>query len=76
MAFRVQTFREAGLEAKWGHTCKGQPCISVRNPQSDLRHQRERWWVVTEQMWARAQEVGVNQAFDEHTIVGDVFSCR
>lgn len=32
LPYRVSTFRQAGLEAKWSKTRRGQPYIAVRNP--------------------------------------------
>ncbi len=69
----VATYRSAGLEAKWGKI-QGTPFIFLRSPSSKLKHQRETWWAVTDGMFKRAQQVGVLQAFDEHTLLGDIFS--
>jgi hypothetical protein len=74
LQYRVSTFRLAGIEAKWGRTRKHAPIILVRNPNASTKHQRETWWAVHRDMFERMQEVGVLQAFDEHTALGDLFS--
>ena len=74
MDYRVKTFRDAGLEAKWGKTRSGTPCVFARSPDAKSKHQRETWWMVDNAMWKRASVVGIRQAFEEHTLLGDVFS--
>ncbi len=66
--------REAGLEAKWGKTSKGTPIIFVRDPSAALKHQRDTWWVCSNDMWERMKKDGVKLGFDNHTLLGDVFS--
>lgn len=66
--------REAGLEAKWGKTRYGRPCLFVRDPQSKNKHQRETWWMVDAKMWDAMKKHGVKLAFDNHTLLGDIFS--
>ena len=46
----------------------------VRDPNSTLKNQRENWWRVTAPMFDRMKEVGVKKGFEEHTLLGDVFS--
>jgi hypothetical protein len=70
----VSTFRAAGLEAKWGKLHSGRPAIFVRNPKSELAHQRDKWWLLTGSMFDSMQNEGVVEAFDRHTILGDVFA--
>ena len=65
--YRVSTFREAGLEAKWSKTRSGQPYIVAR----DVCGQ---WYVVTNVMFERMNIVGVVEGFNEHTLLGDVLS--
>lgn len=70
MDYTVGTLREAGFEAKWGKTRKGAPILFARRPEADA------WWIVDGQMWARANEVGFAQAFEEFTALGDFFGLR
>lgn len=74
MAYQVKTFRDAGLEAKWGKLRSGAPAIFARDPSAKSKHQRESWWMVDNSMWQRAAKVGIKQAFEEHTLLGDFFS--
>ncbi len=74
MKYNVTTFRSAGLEAKWSRNSKGAPIIVVRNPASQREHQRTSWWFVDRSMWETAAKVGVVEAFDRHTLLGDVFA--
>jgi hypothetical protein len=71
---RVATYRDAGLDAKWGRIGTGLPVVFVRDPNATLPHQRNSWWMVTRQMFDRMQEVGVRQGFADATLLGDVFS--
>jgi len=74
MRYVVQTFKDAGLEARWGRTGSGAPMIFARNPKARLKHQRESWWAMDARFWKEAETVGVAQAFDQHTLLGDMFS--
>jgi hypothetical protein len=69
MEYKVGPIREAGLEAKWGKS-RGAPIILARKPKTST------WWYVDKSMWTRAQEVGIMQAFEEHTALGEYFSIR
>jgi len=40
MKLSVKTFRAEGMEARWGKTRKGAPCIFARDPQAKAKHQR------------------------------------
>jgi len=71
--YRVADIRAFGLEARWAKRRTGGPIIVARNPTAKTAHQREKWWVVDAQMWERAKQVGLVQAFDEHTVLGDIF---
>lgn len=73
MKYSVKQLRTAGLEAKWSKTRSGAPIIVARDPSAKLEHQRVKWWVVNASMWKRAAEVGIVQAFGEHTALGDFF---
>lgn len=72
--YSVKTFREAGLEAKWTKTRSGAPVIAVRNPKARLKHQRESWWIVDRPMWKTMERTNIQEGFDSHTILGDIFS--
>lgn len=83
LAYRVGTFREAGLEAKWGRTRQGAPIILVRDPNADHAHQRVNWWVCDRGMFEAMREDahslgddarGILQAFDGWTLLGNMFS--
>ena len=74
MKLSVKTMREAGLEAKWGRARNGAPCMFVRNPKAELKHQRESWWLLNKGMWEDMNKRGILQAFDQHTLLGDIFS--
>ncbi len=66
--YRVSTFREAGLEAKWSKTTAGQPYILARAVGT------KSWYVVASNMFERMKKVGVIEGFEEHTLLGDVLS--
>lgn len=66
--YRVSTFREAGLEAKWSKTRVGQPYIVARTVGA------KSWYIVTKDMFERMKIVGVAEGFEEHTLLGDVLS--
>ena len=74
MKLSVKTFRAVGLEARWTKTRNGAPCIVVRNPSAKHKHQKETWWMVDNAMWESAKKFGVMEAFDRHTLLGDIFS--
>lgn len=71
--YKVGTFRAAGLEARWGKH-SGTPFILLRNPNAKLEHQRKTWWTCDRTMFERMQKVGIVEAFDEHTLLGDIFA--
>jgi hypothetical protein len=72
LQYNVRTIRAAGLEARWTRTRTGAPIIAAR----ELHRVGKPWYVVDDRMWNRAHEVGVRQAFEEHTALGDFFSVR
>jgi hypothetical protein len=74
MKYSVKTLRSAGLEARWTHNRNGAPIIVARNLRAPLTHQRSTWWHVTAGMWTSMQKDGVVEAFDNHTLLGDIFS--
>ncbi len=65
--YRVNTFREAGLEAKWSKT-GGRPYLLARGAEGKA------WYVITANMFERMKKVGILAAFEEHTLLGDVLS--
>jgi hypothetical protein len=76
MKYNVATMRSAGLEARWTRTRNNAPIIAVRNPNSDLKHQRETWYVVDDRMWKRMQDAGVMAGYDQATLLGNFFSVQ
>ena len=74
MRYLVKTFRDVGLEARWVKDGKGRPYIVVRDPKSELEHQRRTWWIVDKGMWRRMHDFGIKEGFDNSTIWGDVLS--
>jgi hypothetical protein len=66
--YRVSTFREAGLEAKWSKTRIGKPYLVGR------QCGQKTWFVITSDMFERMEEIGVMEGFEEFTLLGDVFS--
>jgi len=74
MKLSVKTFRSVGLEARWTKTRNGAICIVVRNPSAKHKHQKETRWLVDNTMWESAKKFGVMEAFDRHTLLGDIFS--
>lgn len=74
MNYRVQTFKDAGLEARWSKTSAGKPYIVARDPNASTEHQRTKWWVVDNAMFETMKKVGVREGFDQHTLLGNVFS--
>ncbi len=66
--YRVSTFREAGLEAKWSKTQRGSPYLLAREVGAKT------WFVITANMFERMKKVGILEAFKEHTLLGDVLS--
>jgi hypothetical protein len=66
--YRVATFREAGLEAKWSKTRIGKPYLLGRQCGTKT------WFVITSDMIERMEEVGIMEGFEEHTLLGNVFA--
>lgn len=73
MKYSVKTLRSAGLEARWTHNRSGAPIIVARDPQSTTAHQRNTWWHVGQTMWDAMKSIGIKPAFDQHTLLGDIF---
>ena len=74
LEYKVSTFRECGLDAKWSKTRSGKPIIVVRDPESELPHQRNQWWWLDSAMYKAMQNEGVKQGFNSSTIIADIFS--
>lgn len=74
MKYSVHPFREAGLEAKWTKTRLQTPIIAVRDPDSKLKHQRERWWMIGEKDWPEFVRDGIRAVFERRTMRADLFS--
>lgn len=74
MKYRVGTFREAGLEARWTKTFEGKPFILVRDPNASFAHQRDMWWCCDPAMVKLMEREGVREGFNCATILGDLFS--
>jgi len=74
MNYSVKPMREAGLEAKWTKTRNGAPIIVARYPKAEEKHQRECFWFVDQKMFDNMQEVGIVEAFERATLLGDIFS--
>jgi len=74
MKYRVGTFREAGLEARWTKRGSGQPVIVARDPKGMDKHQRETWYVVDRDMFENMRKHGIRVGFDNCTALADIFS--
>lgn len=72
----VKTFRDAGLQARWGKTSAGGPIIFVRYPQAKAAHQREQWWACDNYMFESMKKRGIVAGFDSCTLLGDIFSLK
>ena len=70
MKYTVGYIREQGFEAHWTRNRHRAPIIVARWPGGPS----DTFWAVTGAMWERAKEVGLKQAFDEHTVLGKFFS--
>jgi len=68
MKYQVGTIRKAGLEAKWIKTRCGAPMIAAR------KNKHCSWFAIDCQMWNAMKKEGIRKAFEEHTLLGDVFS--
>lgn len=67
LRYRVHTFRDAGLEAKWGKH-DGTPFIFARKPGTHT------WYLVSGEMFGAMQANGVIRGFQMFTCLGSVFS--
>lgn len=72
MDYKVGTFRETGLTAKWSRTRSGAPIIIVSKPNSDIPHERT-FWFCDKTMWKNMEEVGVMEGFSSTLLLADIF---
>ena len=68
LPYKVRTFRDAGLQARWARTRQGAPIIAVRKDDDGT------WFVVDAEMWRTMNKHGIKVGFESHTCLGDVFS--
>lgn len=69
MEYRVSTFREAGLEARWTRTRTGAPIIAARKPGAKA------WELMDANAWRAIQRAGsVKDGFENVTLFADIFS--
>ncbi len=73
LQYRVDPLRAAGLDAKWSKTKAGAPVIVVRRPTGHPLVAPQ-WYYCDESMFKDMQLDGILEAFDSHTILGDIFS--
>lgn len=65
--YSVKTFRDAGVEARWGRLRTGAPAMFVKADGT--------WYVVDKSMWdSIAGGKGVAEAVRNHTLLGKFFS--
>lgn len=74
ITYKVATFRNAGLQARWIKNRKGAPMIAVRDPNSSFEHLKYKWWAVDKYMFETMSKSGVREGFVEHALVADIFS--
>lgn len=68
--YRVGTFREVGLDAKWSKTGRGEPYIGVKLPE------QKTYTVCDAQMFKTMEREGIKQGYETHTVLGDIFSIK
>jgi len=66
--YRVGTFREAGLTAKWTKTRRGAPFIMCK------RADTGQWFIVDGDVWETMKKVGIIEGWEQHTALGHIFS--
>ena len=68
--YKVSTFRNAGLKARWWKTRKGAPIISAT-----LEGFNKGWFCVDARMWAQMEKSGdVLGTWKDYTALADFFS--
>lgn len=72
--YRVGTFREAGLDARWTKTYEGEPYIALRDSSAPGEHQRVAWWCCDDSMLAMMEREGIREGFRCATTLGAFFS--
>jgi hypothetical protein len=71
LQYKLATFRNAGLEARWTRTSNRAPIIAAKRWESST------WCVVDSRMWKEMQRSGdVLETFKDFTALVDVFSIR
>ncbi|MBI3167263.1 MAG: hypothetical protein HYZ22_02210 [Chloroflexi bacterium] len=73
LLYRVSTFRNAGLTARWDKTYRGQPYIKVCLPSSDEPNERA-WWVVDQKFFDHMKDLGVMEGFKSAVLLGHIFA--
>ena len=69
LEYRVKTFRDNGLEARWTRTRRGRPCIVVRD-----KKYAKKWLLVDKEIFAAMQADGVHDAYVSRAVMLDLFS--
>jgi hypothetical protein len=67
MRYIIQTFKDAGLQARWTRTRTGAPIISAKAEDGN-------WYVVDARCWEQAQKIGLKEAFENYNALGKYFS--
>lgn len=67
MDYKINTFRAAGLQAKWGKV-NNRPAIFARNSNSTP------FYLVNKSMWKLMKENGIIKGFEQATALADIFS--
>jgi len=70
MKYNVGTIRETGLQARWTKTRGGAPIIVARVDDGSP------WYAIDKFMWEDAKSYGIREAFESHTVLGDIFGIR
>jgi len=66
--YNVNSVRAAGFEARWIRTRDGKPIIVARKPGG------RKWRAMEKRVFFTAQREGWAKAFEQHTILGNLFS--
>ena len=68
--YKVGTFRDAGLKAKWTRTSKGAPIIAVWHEKHDC------WYLIDNDLWKFMcnEPLGLKVGFKMAHLIADIFS--
>jgi len=66
--YKVKTFRDAGLEAKWSKTSTGRPIIIARRPGT------KQFYFISASVYFDMKRFGIAEAWESWTVLADVFS--